>query len=180
MIPAGNYKARAKEWALGMSQTGKEQIAVLFELVEGELAGQTITWFGYFTDNTLDRTLDSLRHCGWQSDSLADLDHLDTNEVEVVVEEDTYEGKTRSKVRWVNRPSRLALKDQLNPQAIAAFAAKLRGRTVAHKQQYGKGGAAQAAPSQNGGQRQGTGATYGGAAAAKSNFEPDPTDEIPF
>lgn len=179
MIPSGTYKARAKEWALGMSQTGKEQIAVLFELADGELAGQTITWFGYFTDNTLDRTLDSLRHCGWQSDSLADLDHLDTNEVEIVVEEDTYEGKTRSKVRWVNRPSRLALKEQLNPQAIQAFAARLRGRTVAHKQQYAKGGQAPANAQNGGGQHRQSGqATYGGAAAAPAGI--DPSDEIPF
>ncbi len=144
-IQQGTYKARAREWALGMSANGKEQIAVLFELIGGEYAGQLITWFGYFTDAAVDRTLDSLRHCGWSSDSLAELDGLDQNEVEIVVEEDTYEGKTRSKVRWVNRPSRLALKEQMTPQAMQAFAAKLRGRTVAHKQKYGSPHATSAA-----------------------------------
>jgi hypothetical protein len=146
MITPGTYKARAREWALGMSQNGKEQIAVLFDLVGGPHDGQSITWFGYFTDAAVDRTLDSLRHCGWSSDNLAELDGLDQNEVEIVVDEEFYEGKTRTKVKWVNRPSRLALKEQLSPQAAQAFAARLRGRTVAHKQKYG---AQPAAPSAN-------------------------------
>lgn len=133
----GTHKARAKEWALGLSQTGKEQIAVLFEITSGPHAGKSITWFGYFTDQTVDRTLESLRHCGWDSDSLADLDGLGENEVVLVVEDETYEGKTRSRVKWVNRESRLALKDQMSAAQVQAFAARMRGKTVASKQKYG-------------------------------------------
>jgi len=147
-------KARAREWALGMSSTGKEQIAILFDLVgeHGEQF-QSITWFGYFTDNTVDRTLDSLRHCGWDSDSLAELDNLNANEVELVIGEEEYDGKTRTRVLWVNRQSRLALREQMSPQAMAAFAAKLRGKTIAHKKKYGAQSAAQSKPASNGQQR---------------------------
>lgn len=141
----GTVKARAKEWALGLSSTGKEQIAVMFELTSGEHAGQSITWFGYFTENTVDRTLDSLRHCGWQGDNLAELDSLDANEVELVLGEEEYDGKVRTKVQWVNRPARLALKEQMSAAQAAAFAQKMRGRAVAHRQKHAgnsNGGAA--------------------------------------
>lgn len=131
----GTFKGRAKEWALGMSSGGKEQIAVMFELT-GDHAGQTITWFGYFTENTVDRTLDSLRHCGWDNDNIAELDNLSANEVDLVLDEEEYEGKVRTKVKWVNRPARLMMKEQMTPAAAAAFAQRLRGKTVAHKQKY--------------------------------------------
>jgi hypothetical protein len=134
---SGTHRARAKEWALGISSTGKEQIAVMFEIVAGPHTNKRITWYGYFTDEAVDRTLESLRHCGWKSDSLADLDSLADNEVELVVADETYEGKTNSKVRWVNRVARLALKEQMDAGQVAAFAAKLRGKCVASKQKYG-------------------------------------------
>jgi hypothetical protein len=132
----GTFKGRAKEWALGMSANGKEQVAVMIELTSGEAAGTHITWFGYFTDGAVDRTLDSLRYFGWSSDSLAELDGLDTNEVDVVLDEEEYDGKVRTKVKWINRPARLALKEQMTTGQMAAFAARLRGKTVAHKQKF--------------------------------------------
>lgn len=135
----GTYKAKAKEWGLGYSQVGNEQIAVLFEITQGEHAGKTYTWYGHFTEKTLERTLDSLRHCGWDSDSLAELDNLGANEVEIVLEEENdQEGKQRTRVRWVNRSSRLALREQLGQGDVQAFAAKMRGKTIAHKRTYGK------------------------------------------
>lgn len=133
----GTFKARAKEWGLGMSTSGKEQIAILFELTAGEQAGHTYTWFGYFTEGAVDRTLDSLRYCGWQGDNIAELDGLDANEVDIVLDEEEYEGKMRTKVKWVNRPARLALKEQMNAAQMASFAARLRGKAVAHKQKFG-------------------------------------------
>jgi hypothetical protein len=139
----GTFKARAKEWGLGHSKNGKEQVAVLFEITQGEHAGQVITWFGFFTEQTTERTLDSLRHCGWDGNDFVSLAGLDANEVELVINEETYEGKTHSRVQWVNRPARLALREQMNAGALASFAAKMKGRAQQHKQQYG----AQPAPS---------------------------------
>lgn len=137
MTLQGTHKARAKEWALGHSSTGKEQIAILFEISQGEHAGKSITWFGYFTEATTDRTLDTMRYCGWEGDNFAALEGLDANEVELVIAPDTYEGKTRDRVQWVNRPARLALREQMSPSAAANFAANMRARAIAHKQAHG-------------------------------------------
>jgi hypothetical protein len=141
----GSFKAKAIDFQLGVSNNGNEQVALMFQIIGGDHDGKRISWFGSFTEKTTERTLDSLRHCGWAGDDITNLDDVCNNEVEIVVEEEQGEdGKVRSRVRWVNRLSALKLKNQLNPAAAAAFAAKLRGRAVAHKQKYG----AVAAPSQ--------------------------------
>lgn len=172
----GTFAARAQEWALGVSQGGNEQVAVLFRIIGGEHDGQCLTWFGHFTEKTLDRTLDSLRHCGWASDSIAELDGLDANEVQIVVDEEEYEGKLRTRIKWVNRPSRLALKEQMTPDAAKAFAARLRGKTIAHRQKYGAQPAStstrQSTQSQNGSRFGGSGEPAPGAT--------DYDDDIPF
>lgn len=137
MSITGTHKARAKEWDFGVSGNGSEQVAILFEITQGEHAGKCRTWYGYFSDAAIDRTLDSMRHCGWDGDSLANVDNLANNEVEIVIEEEVYEGKSREKIKWVNKPAGLKLQNQLNGSAKDAFAARLRGKVIAHKKKYG-------------------------------------------
>jgi hypothetical protein len=86
---------------------GTPQVAVCLEILRGPEAGQRITWMGYFTDNTEERTLKSLRICGFEG---ADLDKFaeqrPTNEVVIVVEhEEDQNGKLRAKVAWINDPN---------------------------------------------------------------------------
>ncbi|HEX5659819.1 MAG TPA: hypothetical protein VFX59_21640 [Polyangiales bacterium] len=155
---AGTWPARAKEWDLGVAKSGNEQIAILFQITEGPHTGKHIQAYLSFAGGALDRTLESLRHCGWDSDSLAELDTLSNNEIELVIADEEYttdqgEVKVTSKVSWVNRRSRLMLKNQMNAAQKAAFAAKMRGKAIASKQKYG----AQPAP------------TAGAAAAPRTN-----------
>lgn len=138
-------RARTGEWDLGTSEKGTEQIAVLFDYLDGNGEAGSITWFGYFTDGTWQRTLDSLRYMGWQGDDLGVLDGLDTNEVELVLDEETYQGKTRVKVQWVNRLQALALKAPMDPAQRQSFAQRMRGRVAEHNQSNGQRRAAPAA-----------------------------------
>lgn len=171
---AGTHRARAKEWGLGYSDTGKEQIAVLFQIADGPHNGKHIHWYGYFTDETLDQTLMSMRHCGWASESLAELDTLGDNDVMLVIEDEEYQGKWRSRVRWVNRVPKLALKSQMNMQQASDFAQKLRGKTVASKQKYG----AQPAPTASNGRRREQQSFDDGQARREAGLAED--DSIPF
>lgn len=125
------YRARATLWDLGETSTGKEQVAVEFVILTEGADVERITWFGYFTEDTVDRTIESLRICGWTGTDLAELQGLEANEVELVIEDDTYEGKTRAKVRWVNKPGGLALKAPLSGERKKAFAATMRDRVKA-------------------------------------------------
>lgn len=133
----GTHKARAREWALGHSSTGKEQVAVEFVLIGGEHDGRSITWYGYFTDGAVDRTLDSLRHCGWSGDNFPDLSGLDKNEVQIVVEQEEYQGHWSDKVKWVNKAGGVALKDPMNDAQAKSFAQRMKGKLLAHKASYG-------------------------------------------
>ncbi len=114
MIAAGRYRAVAVPvttddgdfWAqFGVSSNGNEQVVVNFEILDGEHAGETMAWFGSFTDKTADKTLEGLRNCGWRGSDLATASTGPLEqEVSIVVQEEEYQGKVRSKIRWVNRP----------------------------------------------------------------------------
>lgn len=126
LIPVGKYKARAKSWDLGTTDTGKEQIAVLFDLLSPGYEGRSIPWYGYFTDAALQFTVETMRACGWRGIDLDSLDGLDANEVNLTIEHDTYNGVTRARVKWVNNGGAL-LKNKLEGQARKEFAHRMRG-----------------------------------------------------
>src|SRR3954471_896426 len=92
----GRFRARAIEGAWGRSQNGTEQVAVMFELE----TGAKLTWYGYLTEAAAERTMNSLIACGVSD--LETLEGLSNDEVEVTVEHDTYNEKTRAKINWVN------------------------------------------------------------------------------
>jgi len=133
MIQAGTYRARAVEAALGFAGTGSEQVAVALELLDGESAGETITWFGYFTDKTRESTLRTLRLLGWGGD-ITDLGSIGQGavEVDVVVEHETdADSTTRERVRWINRVGGgLRLKNRMTAEQKADFAKRLAGSTA--------------------------------------------------
>jgi hypothetical protein len=97
MVGKGAHRARAVEWNLGVAGTGKEQVAVRFQVVAGPDEGLYVAWYGYFnTPENAKRSMASLRHCGWRGNDILDLTGLDANEVEIVVEHDAHEGTTRA------------------------------------------------------------------------------------
>lgn len=134
MIEAQRVRAVACEAGMGKAGSGAEQVAVSFELLEGPNAGEKITWYGYFSEKTWERTVESLRACGWEGDDLAHLDGIDRNEVLLVIEhEPNQDGKVFAKVRWVNKlgGGGVALKEALEGRELQSFAAQMKGRIKA-------------------------------------------------
>jgi hypothetical protein len=127
----GTFRAKAKSWGLGESGTGKEQIAINFDILTEGAEFKSLNWYGYFTEDALERTVESMRHCGWTGVDVADLSGLDTNEVDLVVDEEEYQGKLQTKVKWVNRVGGLALKAPLTDERAKAFGAALRDKIKA-------------------------------------------------
>lgn len=125
----GIYKGRARTWALAESPEKKTpEVAVEFEFTSPGFEGQSSTWHGYLSEKAFDRTIESLRICGWTGDDLADLAGLDTNEVNLVVKNEEYNGKTYPKIQFVNRPGGLAVKEPMAPDKAKSFAASMRSR----------------------------------------------------
>src|SRR5688500_1276083 len=136
MIKEGTYTAKGVEAKLGFTAAGKEQVAVRLRLSSGE----GITYFGYFTEKTTERTLESLRHLGWAGEDLFDLSGIDQNEVEIVVEHEEYETdsgelKTSAKVRWINAigGGGIAMKSTMDVAQAKAFAQRMKATAIAAK-----------------------------------------------
>lgn len=136
LIPAGTYRARARggSWGLGVTSTGKEQVGVLFDLLD--LEGRSIPYYGYFTEKTFDRTIESLRLMGWQGSDLTELNTaaagLDTNEVNLVIEHEAYEGVVSAKVKWVNALGGGAiLQQRLEGDQLKSFAQRMKAQILA-------------------------------------------------
>lgn len=139
-LAPGHYKARAVEGDFGVAGTGTKQIAVLFEITDGEAHGERVTWYGYFTQATAERTIESLRHCGctFPNDAIDNLDGLTANEVGLVVEQEADDDGTRTRVRWVNRlSSGIALGSRLDAAAKRSFADEMRGFVMASRAKNG-------------------------------------------
>lgn len=106
MIEAGKVRAVASDHQWGKSSNDNEYVQVTFEIREGSDEGQSIAWWGYFTEKTQERTVEALRHCGctFPDNNITDLTGLGSKDVQLVIEhEPNQEGDMRAKVRWVNR-----------------------------------------------------------------------------
>ncbi len=142
----GTYPAQVIEGLLGMTGTGKEQVAVSLETTDadGNPTGERIAWYGTFTDNAYPYTVKTLRVMGWQGDDLSDLSSIAGTPVSIVVKTESYEDrsgatKTSQKVAFVNPPGGGAiLKEQMTPDAAKAFAARMKAKVRAADVEAGK------------------------------------------
>lgn len=138
MIDEGAWKARACEGTLAYTGSKNKQIAVDFVLLEGPNEGAHITWYGYFTDETWERTIDSLRIMGWGGTDLDDLSGIESEEVRLVIaHEPDLQGELRARVRWVNALGGIAVKERMDAGAARAFALEMKGKILAHGARQG-------------------------------------------
>ncbi|MBA3843623.1 MAG: hypothetical protein H0X39_13610 [Actinobacteria bacterium] len=141
------YTARAASGASisPPSQNGNRQIALTFEVSQGEHAGETITWIAAFHNTPdkkgrtgVDRIIESLQYLGWTGDEIAELVDIDEarvavlfpNEVELACSVEEYDGNTRLRVNWVNRlgGGRFTFKEPLKGADLKSFSSQMRGQ----------------------------------------------------
>lgn len=150
MIEAGKYRAKAVDAGIGLTESGKEQVAVQFELLD--MPGHTITAYLYFTEKTTDRTLESLRYCGWSTDDVCDLRGIGDNEVSIVVEHAEYQGKVQAKVAWINKiGGGVAIKNAMLESSKAAFSQRMKAAAIVSRAKAPPPAAAKKAPPVNAG-----------------------------
>jgi hypothetical protein len=144
MIEEGKYRAVGVSTGLGEAKTGTPQIGVMFRVVGGQADGMVVGWRGYFSDKTTQRTIESLRYCGWNGNDLSvftetneeECYRLLPSEVEIVVEHEaptTPDGKAYAKVAWVNKlgTGTVTMKNKLDANRAKAFAESMRGACAA-------------------------------------------------
>jgi hypothetical protein len=174
-VPEGTYRARGVPGSvqLGTTDNGNPQIAGSFEILDEPHAGKTVSWYGYFTEKTQKRTMESLRLAGWSNDDLDNIEGFGDAEVDIVVEHNEWQGKVSARVAWVNRlgSSGLALKSPMSADQRKAFAAKMKGMAVLSRQAAEKEKPKPAAPRP---------APKRAAAGGGEGFPPAADDDIPF
>lgn len=168
----------AFEW--GVADTGTEQVGVLVQILEGELQDQQLTWYGYFTDATEDRTLESLRTAGWDGSDILNLPGLGSTEFQLTLEEEHNEQYQTSywKPAFINRIG-VAMKNVMGPQEKAAFAARMRAKLGS----AGAGPGTRPAPGSAAARsqpRQPARAAAGGGGGWDTSAPPPGDDDIPF
>lgn len=135
-IPEGKYIARATGAEWGVTDRGKDFCAVNFKISEGEIEGERITAYLYFsTDENSRRSVESLRYCGcsFPGNDVTDLEGLGSIDCQLVVEHEEWEGKTRAKVKWINalRGAGVREEQKMNAGARRSFAARMKAAVIA-------------------------------------------------
>ena len=128
MIESGRHKATVLDVEFGRSGNDNDQVAVRFELEDGE----RIVWWGYFSDAAVSTTMGAFEAMGWTPDR-CDFGQVDSqpadfwNEVSLVIEheEDQRTGEPRARVRWVNSLGGPMNKAPLEDKSKKALGAKM-------------------------------------------------------
>jgi hypothetical protein len=126
---------KTKVWAqFGTSKKGTRQVVLHFEIIDGPEAGRRLPWIGFFTNDSWQRTMESLRFAGWSGDDLSALPSMPLDQVvSITVESDEYDGKTRSRITWVNQPGAggvLKLAEPMSPDVLRQFAAQMKSKAA--------------------------------------------------
>lgn len=110
----GTFIAMCEEPSNGwFGEAGENQtpyIRIPLVVNEGDCLGEEIEWTGWLSDKAFESTIRTLvKAFGWDGD-IAALEAGRSNPfagklVEIVCEFDTYKGKTRLKVLWLNNPN---------------------------------------------------------------------------
>lgn len=136
VIGAGTWEVAVEQHYLAKSSKGTPCVEVVLQDIES-LA--RITYFGYLSDAALEYTLKSLETMGWNPHehdgritSLNGTELLVGNVVQIVVEEEEFEGKLRPKVKWINPSGGGIVGDPMEEKEAEAFSVDLRKKIFSH------------------------------------------------
>lgn len=146
MHPEGKFRAKSRKAEMGESSNKNEQVGIEFEIVDGETKGQRLPYYGSFTEAAMAITIKAMRTAGWKGDDVTELSSLSREDVpivELVVEHEEWDGKTRAKVKWVNSAGGVSMKNPLSQEKKSSLAARMRAAVASVDQDLRSSGAAQ-------------------------------------
>lgn len=197
IVPKGFYRAVAVPQVVdgvefsaqfGDTKDGLPQVVVLFAIIDGPWSGRRLYWFGFFTEKSAKRTIESLRFCGFKGDDLSALLSQKINqEVSITVGHNDWEGKVTARVDWVNAAGgggAIKLERPMAKDQLRLFAAKMKMHIKGVAEVAGQaaevpapGSQPASAPAEPAGDQEG--APWGGEPQGQRSG-PRPDDDIPF
>jgi hypothetical protein len=118
-ITAGTYRGRGVEGSeqYGATKNGADQVVVDLQLETGEV----VSTFLYFSEAAAPHSVKRLRALGWAGDDLADLRGIGTQDVDVRISYEEFNGKQQMRVEIVTGGT-VTLKDPLDARGKKQFA----------------------------------------------------------
>jgi|SRR5688572_6356524 len=143
LLPEGRYKVKAVDHTYGTAGAKKtKQIGVALEIVEGPHTGTQLSWYGFFTPDSEEFTINGMFALGFDG---VDEKTLYSGEAQAVVEHEVYQNKKRAKVQWLN-PIGVVMKDQMEGAELASMKKYVQGLAARLKGGANGGGNAQQLP----------------------------------
>ncbi len=129
-IGPGTHTAKIVSHTITETKAGDPQASIEFAVGDDR-----IHWFGTFKEGKgRDITIKALLACGLKGDNPAGPLEIG-REMSIVVDDETWEGTTRTKVKWINH---LGAVKNMNPKDLAkAKLANLEGAVMAARQTMG-------------------------------------------
>lgn len=132
MITPGKYEARIVNYDITEDKKGNPQVAVLFSFTDQE-GPKEYTWYGGLsTEGGRKVTLKALLTMGFKGKNVADLaggveSHAlnVSTPVEIDIQNEDYQGKVYTKVKWINRLGGAKFANALSKQEAKAKLAAL-------------------------------------------------------
>lgn len=153
LFKPGRYPAKPVDWGFSTTKEGLPQAMVLFEFAyEGSM--RRLAWFGSFKENSQEITLKALITCGCRTINEEEIaagvggKALDaTKEVSITIGNHMYNGKTSSRIEWVNEPGGGGLRNSVAPTEVKKVLPQFGAWMKTQLQQAGlEAGAPAAAP----------------------------------
>ena len=151
---AGTYIANVEPTSFGWfdkSSKGTPSIRLKLVIAEGPETGRSIDYHAWLSDNAVDNSIRTLAEAfGWDGDLISlqnGHDPFSGKDVEIVVENESYNGKLRTKVRWLNAlgGGRSAAAG-IDSKEVESLVAKLARRAMAIAKESSGGEQAASAP----------------------------------
>lgn len=113
------------EFEFGLASTGSEQVGIAVRVLEGEFDGRVFTWYGHFTEAAVERTIEALKHAGWNGEDFANLPGLGSREFQLTLtEEQNQRGELFWRASFIN-PIGVAMKNKMDNASKASLAKRI-------------------------------------------------------
>lgn len=121
-IKAGTYEAKVVDYGVTKTKKGDPMVMVRFTIYDAEGSAHNITWYGTFSSpKSQEISSEALAVCGMKTKNFAELANgagsgvLDQNKVvQLTVVNEEWEGKTRTKVKYINPPGGGGFRDKMS------------------------------------------------------------------
>lgn len=184
----GRFEAVVVDHDAGVTENGKDQVAISFSFKDAKGADRIVWAYLYFTEATLGNEygpIYALKNLGWDLDengwAVECLARKTTanpkggvlvgKKASITIEDEEYEGKHRAKVAWINAPGGGGVKQraETHPDGLGGWADRVRARA--------KGESPKPTTMPSGEKR--SQAPYPGSTAPTDDY-PAADDDIPF